>query len=341
MLGLKTSFLFLSLTLASGQVLTQESDLEQLLLVLGGAGEPSVALFNQECDKKCSVEIPDVPQPYGAPGRTGSYAASLGDTALVCGGLDADGPPISSFKDCQVLDLATLTWSVLGMANYSAHGVSAQLSPDQFTIFGGENTRYNGPGPTEWVDHNQIQHLDVSAADAKWTILEELTRNDDPFLGSCAAVHNGKVLMTGTYDGSSLFSFDLAQQKWEVVLADTGFFAERHGCAIVELNGANQMVFIGGDYNLAVAVNLENGDKTELPRTSFERSHRPVLTVVGSHLVVHGGNYNNKGFATEEALSLDDLEGGWQVRTVEDVSRVDSPAVVIDTKFFQDCTCGQ
>ena len=55
--------------------------------------------------------------------------------------------------------------------------------------------------------------------------------------------------------------------------------------------------------------------------------------------MVHGGNYNQEGFVTEEALSLEDLEGGWQTRTVEDVSRVYSPAVVVSSKFFPDCAC--
>ena len=246
---MKIYLLILSLSLTFGQ----ESDSEHLLLVLGGAGEPSVALFNQACDQKCLVEIPDVPQAYGSPGRTGSYAASLGDSVLVCGGLDDSGPPISSFKDCQVLDLTTLTWSSSNMANYSAHGVSAQVSPDQFTIFGGENTRYNGPSPTEWVNHNQIQHLDASnnaVSESEWTILEELTLSNDSFLGSCAVAHDEKVLMTGGSGGSQLLSFDLAQEKWEIVFPNTGFAAKRHGCIVAKLNGENNLVFIGGDYNL-------------------------------------------------------------------------------------------
>jgi len=334
MFGLLLCFLLCFLSWTTGQ----EDNPGHLLLVLGGGGEPNVGLFNQICDLKCDVEIPDVPQPYGSPGRTGSYAASLGDSVLVCGGLDDSGPPISSFKDCQELDLSTLTWTAMKMANYSAHGVSAQVSADQFTIFGGENTRYNGPGPTEWVDHNQIQHLDVSK-DTKWTVLEELTLNEDSFLGSCAVVQNGKVLMTGGSDGSKLVSFDLEQEKWEVVLPSIGFSAKRHGCALVDLNGSDHMVFLGGDYNLAVAVELSTGDTLDLPRPSSKRSHRPFLNIVGNHLVVHGGDYNGEGFVTEEALNLSNLEGGWHARTVEDVSRVDSPMVVIKTELFSECTC--
>ena len=135
------------------------------------------------------------------------------------------------------------------------------VSQDQFTIYGGENTRYNGPGPTEWVDHNHIQHLDVSTsspADAKWTILEELTLNNDSFLGSCAVVHDGKVWMTGGPDGSRLVSFDFAEKKWGVVLANTGFAAKRHGCYVVELNGDTHLVFIGGDNDLVNSELLHN-----------------------------------------------------------------------------------
>ena len=218
-------------------------------MVLGGSGDPSVALFNQACDKKCSVEIPDVPQDYGSPGRTGSYAASLGDKVFVCGGLDDSGPPISSFKDCQALDLKSLSWTSSIMANYSAHGVSAQVSPDQFTVFGGENTRYNGPGPTEWVNHNQIQHFDAST-DAEWNILDQLTLHNDSFLGSCAVIHDGKVFMTDGSGGSSLVSFALAEENWEVVFPSLGFWAKRHGCAVVEINGEDNLIFLGGDYNL-------------------------------------------------------------------------------------------
>ena len=89
-------------------------------------------------------------------------------------------------------------------------------------------------------------------------------------------------------------------------------------------------------------MNLATGFRIELPQPSFKRSHQPILTVVGTHLVVHGGEYVGEGFATEEALKLDDfVNTGWQARTVGDVSRVDSPAVLVSAKFFPDCVCEQ
>ena len=225
---------------------------QQLLLVLGGASDASVAVYNQACDIKCSVDIPNVPQDYGFPGRTGSYATVLGDSVLVCGGLDDAGPPISSFKDCQKLDLSTFTWSKdKNMANYSANGVSIQISTSEFIVFGGENTRYNGPGPTEWVDHNQIQLLDVSE-DESWKILDKLTLNNDSFLGSCAVFHDGNVLMTDGWQGTSLVSFNVDTKSWAEVFSDVGFSAKRHGCALVLINGEEHMAFIGGDTNLVI-----------------------------------------------------------------------------------------
>ena len=95
-MGRKCCYLIFFTGLCS--VLAQVDGVEDLLLVLGGGGEPSVALFNHACDRQCVVDIPDIPQAYGSPGRTGSYAAILGDTVLVCGGLDDAGPPISSLR---------------------------------------------------------------------------------------------------------------------------------------------------------------------------------------------------------------------------------------------------
>ena len=64
------------------------------------------------------------------------------------------------------------------------------------------------------------------------------------------------------------------------------------------------------------------------------------MTVLGTHLLVHGGAYAGEGFITEETLKLDDFgNNGWEARTVGDVSRVNSPAVLVSAEFFPDCTC--
>jgi len=315
---------------------SDDSD-QQLLLVLGGASDASVALYNQACDIKCSVDIPNVPQDYGFPGRTGSYATVLGDSVLVCGGLEDAGPPISSFKDCQKLDLSTFTWSKdKSMANYSANGASIQISTSEFIVFGGENTRYNGPGPTEWVDHNQIQHLDEET----WKNLDTLTLNNDSFLGSCAVFHDGNVLMTDGWQGTSLVSFHVDTQSWTEVFSDVGFSAKRHGCALVLINGEEHMAFIGGDSNLAVALNLKTGAVVDLPPLSGRRPYRPIVTFISSHLIVHGGAFNGDDFQTEEALDLNNYENGdWEPRMLTDVSRINSPAVIISSKFASECRC--
>jgi len=313
---------------------------EQLLLVLGGAGQPSVGLYNQECDIKCQVQIPDVPQPFGKPGRVGSYAASYvgGDSVIVCGGLEDFGPQISSFDDCQILDLKTLEWTSMNMANYSAHGVTARVD-DQFLIFGGEHRDYETIGPSEWIKHNQIQKLNLSTlldSQATWTILQEPTYNDDPFIGSCAVVIDGNVWMSY---GSNVVSFDLDKEKWVALLPNVGISGRRYGCTLVQSEFHYFMVFVGGDYELATAFDFLTGNILELPQPRYKRPHRPILTTVGSHIVVHGGDYNNGEFVTEEALDWNNMEAGWQERTVRDVSRVDSPGVLVSAHLFPHCSC--
>ena len=92
----------------------------------------------------------------------------------------------------------------------------------------------------------------------------------------------------------------------------------------------------------AKALNLKTGYQMALPQPSFMRRYRPILTVLGNHLVVHGGAYVTEGFATEETLKMDDFgNNGWEARTVGYVSRVNSPKVVVSSKFFPDCTCEQ
>lgn len=77
-----------------------------MLLLLGGSGQPSVSVVGGD-DSECQLDptIPDVPQPYGSPGRSGSLAGYHGGSVVVCGGDDDSAPPFSSFKDCHRLDL--------------------------------------------------------------------------------------------------------------------------------------------------------------------------------------------------------------------------------------------
>lgn len=83
-----------------------------MILLVGGSGSPDVRVLlpggrdSNEC--RLDPDIPEVPQSYGSPGRVGSIAAFRGDSSvIVCGGVDDGGPPFSSFKDCQTLDLRT------------------------------------------------------------------------------------------------------------------------------------------------------------------------------------------------------------------------------------------
>ena len=88
----------------------------------------------------------------------------------------------------------------------------------------------------------------------------------------------------------------------------------------------------------AKAVNLKTGYQMALPQPSFMQPYRPILTVLGSHLVGHG--HVTEGFATEDTLKMDDFgNNGWEARTVGDVSN--SPKVVVSSTFFPDCTCDQ
>ena len=72
----------------------------------GGASSPFITIVDDN-GKECKPQVEDIPQPYGSPGRLGSIMGAVNNILVVCGGLDSSGPPISSFKDCQRLNLDT------------------------------------------------------------------------------------------------------------------------------------------------------------------------------------------------------------------------------------------
>ena len=262
---------------------------EQLLMILGGGGTPQVSLINQVCDKKCDVAIPDVPQPYGSPGRKGSYAVSLNDSVIVCGGLDYSGPPISSFRDCQSLHLPSLSWSPgPAMANYSALGVSAKISRTEYLVFGGLHTRSSG-GPTEWVEHDDIQELSLSEDRAlDWRLLPSKTYQSDPLLDSCAvSLEDGSVLVVTK---TQILNFSPQLGQWSIVELDVGvngYSLGQYSCAKVRIDGEMFVVVINLESPFAFSPSSHS--IIMLP-TPLNRSEKPLVTVVGTEIIIHGNS---------------------------------------------------
>merc|ERR550519_43088 len=142
---------------------------EYIVLALGGQGDASVELEGVSCD----AGIPDVPQPYGEEGRIGSYSTYWDDNVMVCGGYSGSGPPFSTFRDCQILDLNTKSWREgPELMNLTAKRSSVNYG-NKFYIFGGSYPSNPGPGPTVWREHNVIQVLDLSDLESGWKIIDE------------------------------------------------------------------------------------------------------------------------------------------------------------------------
>ena len=276
------------LTIVTLQVVTVRGG-GSLLLLLGGGDTPGVSLINLVCDKSCNVDIPDVPQPYGSPGRRGSYAVSFNDSVVVCGGLDFSGPPISSFKDCQRLDLATLSWSEVpaSMANYSALGASAKISEREFLVFGGIYTRNYG-GPTQWVEDDTIQKLTLTdQLGLHWTEMEGKTYRHAPMLDSCAvSLDTGRVLLISQ---NEIVQFSLESQQWSSldldIDVDHDYSLGPYSCAKVSIE--NQTYVVVMDFDSPFAFNPESKSIIMLPKPRGERE-KPIVTVIDTKIIVHG-----------------------------------------------------
>ena len=272
-----------------------------LLLILGGGNTPGVSLINQVCDKKCDVSIPDVPQPYGWPGRRGSYAVSFSDSVIVCGGLDFSGPPISSFKDCQRLDLSSLSWSEVpgSMANYSALGASTKISSREYLVFGGLHTRNFG-GPTEWVEHDAIQKLTLTdQLDLVWTEMESKTYHESPMLDSCAVnLEDGSVLIVSQ---TQVLRFSPQSQKWTTLDLDLeiSYSLGPYSCAKASIE--NQTFIVVMDFDSPFAFNPESESIIMLPKPRGARE-KPIVTVVENKIIVHG----ETEYSMEESLGKND-----------------------------------
>jgi len=322
----------LQVTLLSLTVSVQSED--KVLLILGGGGTPQVSVINQICDKKCDVAIPDVPQPYGSPGRKGSYAVSFNDTVIVCGGLDYGGPPISSFKDCQSLHLPSLTWtSGPAMTNYSALGVSAKISRSEYLVFGGLHTRNFG-GPTEWVDHDDIQKLSVNDGQGlEWRLLKGKTYEDSPLLDSCAvSLQEGGVVVVSK---TQILTFSPELEQWSVVGLDidvTGYSLGQYSCAEIMIEGEMFVVVINPQSPFAFSPSSQSIIMLPTPLSSREK---PLVTVIGTKIIIHGKAEQSY----EESLDVTAITEGWKPRSVQDIDRVEPAMVEVSGNFFESCKC--
>merc|ERR1719402_1226325 len=107
------------------------------LVTLGGSSTSSVGVIDIRVENihACPVSLPDVPQPYGAYPRMAAYSAVWDNMVYVCGGISSGGPPISSYKDCQVLDLYSRSWSSgPSLVNYTSYGASAVTESGKFFV---------------------------------------------------------------------------------------------------------------------------------------------------------------------------------------------------------------
>ena len=214
---------------------------------------------------------------------------SFNDTVIVCGGLDYGGPPISSFKDCQSLHLPSLSWtSGPAMANYSALGVSAKISRTEYLVFGGLHTRNSGPGPTEWVEHDDIQKLSLSDDQGAldWRLLEGKTYQHDPLLASCAvSLEDGSVLVVTE---TQILRFSPQLEQWDVVELDigvTGYSLGQYSCATIIIEGEMFVVVINLQSPFAFSPSSQSIIMLPTPQS---RREKPLVTVVGTEIIIHG-----------------------------------------------------
>ena len=278
---------------------------DDLLLVLGGAQTPGVSLINQICDKKCEVSIPDVPQPYGSPGRRGSYAVRFHDSVIVCGGMDFSGPPFSSFKDCQRLDLSSLSWSEVpgSMANYSALGASAKISSREYLVFGGLHARNFG-GPTDWVEHDTIQKLTLTdELELEWTELESRTYEKSPMLESCAvSLEDGNVVVVTE---TQILHFNPQSQQWTALKLGLKLSNSLGPYSCAKTNIDDQTFIVVMNLDSPFAFNPESQSIIMLPKPRGSRD-KPIVTVVDNNIILHGQSEDS----FEESLGNDDNDDG-------------------------------
>ena len=66
------------------------------------------------------------------------------------------------FRDCQILDFSTLTWTEgPRLINSTAYGESSKVG-NKFYIRGGSYPSNPKPGPTTWIDHDIVQVDDMT-----------------------------------------------------------------------------------------------------------------------------------------------------------------------------------
>jgi len=178
-----------------------------VVLALGGQGDPSVELERFRCE----AGIPDVPQPYGEEGRIGSYSTYWDDYVMVCGGYSGSGPPFSTFRDCQILDLNTKTWREgPELKNLTAKRSSVNYG-NKFYIFGGSYPSNPRPGPTVWRDHDVIQVLDLSDLESGWKIIDE---NEAPITAPITSPTTTAATRTDTTTTATTATTTTALQRY-------------------------------------------------------------------------------------------------------------------------------
>jgi len=330
----------------------QSEEEERFVVLLEGHSAPDAALLRPD-GTACTPDPalpPAAPLPYGSPGRIGSSAAYSPESGhvVLCGGLDSSGPPISSYKDCQVLDLDKREWMepspVPPMPELLAYSGYAQTGDGQFIVAGGIRASYkNGPGPTNWLESDRIYSLDLNNYTSGWRELETRLPKNASHL--CAAATGSSVFVLGAdLSGKVDVAVAAADSKWKELpalnsadagcIADADEFGSTHLYAVGGSAGTGNQIArmeLGGDEDTWAEGDRGGWQTGGGLETKEQRPNRPAVARLPNSLVIAAGS---PGADSVEMLA----ETGWTVREgALRTPRQDSASVTVDVKHFPEC----
>ena len=97
----------------------------------------------------------------------GGVSGMMGDVLVVCGGQDADGPPISTFKTCYKINVTSANqWTqIADFPDYVSYaGVATDSVSGTMYVLGGVKAHYDGPMPTQWIYSDKIYRWEEDRA---------------------------------------------------------------------------------------------------------------------------------------------------------------------------------
>ncbi|XP_059098641.1 uncharacterized protein LOC131892806 [Tigriopus californicus] len=306
---------------------------QEVLVLLSGTSPSTVAVVNS-IGFECDVEIPEIPQPYGSPGRRGMSAGYWNRSLIACGGLDNSGPPISSFKDCQMLDLDTRMWQegpdMPELLAYSGYTMVGSV----FYVIGGYHTKYDGGGPTQYVYSDQIYFLDLADIEIGWVTLDMKLPSASSDLCAVASP-KGNIFVIGSLSG--YFNPNQAD-SWTSIPNQEGVGL---GCDLylTEFN-SSIVVAVGGSSlkNKVETLNIGSEDlpdmawNTDLPPFSEERTRRPSIGVLNLDLIIAGGSQTSSKIEKFTEFGWSQDASGALKET-----RADQASIRVPSSMFPEC----